>query len=52
MIEPFLRSRAAGRLDERAPSARLEEAVGLARAIDLEVVQSGVVALSELRPAT
>ena len=52
MIEPFLRSRAAGRLEERAPSARLEEAVGLARAIDLEVVQSGVVPLSELRPAT
>jgi len=52
VIEPFLRSRAAGRLEERAPSARLEEAVGLARAIDLEVVQSGVVPLSELRPAT
>ncbi len=52
MIEPFLRSRAAERLDERAPTARLEEAVGLARAIDLEVVQSGVVALSALRPAT
>jgi GTP-binding protein HflX len=52
VIEPFLRSRAAGRLEERAPSARLEEAVGLARAIDLEVVQSGVVTLSELRPAT
>jgi GTPase len=52
VIEPNLRSRAAERLDERAPSARLEEAVGLARAIDLEVVQSGVVPLSALRPAT
>ena len=52
VIEPFLRSRAAGRLEERAPSARLEEAVGLARAIDLEVAQSGVAALSALRPAT
>src|SRR6202008_3967091 len=30
----------------------LEEAVGLARAIDLEGVQSGVVPLSALRPAT
>jgi GTP-binding protein HflX len=52
VIEPFLRSRAADKLDERAPSARLDEAVGLARAIDLEVVQSGIVPLSALRPAT
>jgi GTP-binding protein HflX len=37
---------------ERAPAARLEEAVGLALAIDLEVAQSGVVALNEIRPAT
>ena len=33
-------------------AARLEEAVGLARAIDLDVVQSGIVPLSEVRPAT
>jgi GTP-binding protein HflX len=52
VIEPHLRARAAEKLDERAPSARLEEAVGLARAIDLDVVQSGVVSLSALRPAT
>ena len=52
MIEPYLRSRSTGKLDERAPSARLEEAVGLARAIDLEVVQSGIVPLAALRPAT
>jgi GTP-binding protein HflX len=52
VIEPFLRGRAAEKLDERAPSARLEEAVGLARAIDLEVVQSGIVTLAALRPAT
>src|SRR5262245_59880001 len=37
---------------ERAPQARLEEATGLARAIDLEVVQSGIVPLNEVRPAT
>lgn len=37
---------------ERAPAARLEEAVGLALAIDLDVVQSGVVPLNEIRPAT
>jgi GTPase len=36
----------------RSPAARLDEAVGLARAIDLDVVDSGVVALAELRPAT
>jgi GTPase len=52
VIEPFLRSRGGVKLDERAPSARLDEAVGLARAIDLDVVQSGIVTLSELRPAT
>jgi GTPase len=36
----------------RSPAARLEEAVGLARAIDLEVADSGLVAIAELRPAT
>jgi GTP-binding protein HflX len=38
--------------NERPPEARLEEAVGLARAIDLEVVQSGIVPISQIRPAT
>jgi GTPase len=52
VIEPYLRGRAAGKADERAPSARLDEAIGLARAIDLDVVDSGLVPLSELRPAT
>jgi GTP-binding protein HflX len=52
VIEPYLRSRGGAKVDERAPSARLDEAVGLARAIDLQVVQSGIVTLSELRPAT
>jgi GTP-binding protein HflX len=37
---------------ERAPAARLEEAVGLARAIDLDVVQSGIVLINDIRPAT
>jgi GTP-binding protein HflX len=37
---------------ERSPQARLEEAVGLAGAIDLDVVASGVVAIPEPRPAT
>jgi GTP-binding protein HflX len=37
---------------ERAPAARLEEAVGLAQAIDLKVVQAGIVPLNEVRPAS
>jgi GTP-binding protein HflX len=42
----------AHRQTERAPAARLEEAVGLARAIDLDVVFSGVAPVGEIRPAT
>jgi GTP-binding protein HflX len=52
VIEPVLRRPAARASSTRAPSARLEEAVGLAQAIDLEVVQSGIVMLSTVRPAT
>ncbi len=36
----------------RAPAARLEEAVGLAQAIDLTVVESGIVPLGAITPAT
>ena len=36
----------------RGPEARLEEAVGLALAIDLEVCQPKRVALNAIRPAT
>ena len=36
----------------RSPEARREEAIGLARAIDLAVVGSAVASLSEIRPAT
>jgi GTP-binding protein HflX len=56
VIEPALRrggadsARAAAA--ERAPAAKLDEAVGLAQAIDLEVEQSGIVMLNTLRPAT
>jgi len=52
VIEPVLRRPAARASSTRAPSARLEEAIGLAQAIDLEVVQSGIVMLSTVRPAT
>ena len=38
--------------DERTPAARLEEAIGLARAIDLNVVEVGIVPIAEIRPAT
>jgi len=57
VIEPWLKpapsrplSRATG--DLRTPQARLDEAVGLARAIDLNVVQAGLVTLGDIRPAT
>ena len=58
VIEPWLKAapgRAGGaRADAamRTPEARLEEAAGLARAIDLAVVQEGLVTLSAIRPAT
>jgi GTP-binding protein HflX len=37
---------------ERSPAARLDEAVGLARAIELDVVDSGIVPINDIRPAT
>jgi GTPase len=58
VLGPYLRQRTAGRGrsgaqgGERPPAARLDEAVGLARAIDLKVVQAGLVPVSEIRPAT
>jgi len=61
VIEPHLRGTAAAptrtggthaKVTPLAPDARLDEAVGLARAIDLSVVASGVVPLGGIRPAT
>lgn len=59
VIGPYVRKQAARRTaaaradqNERAPAARLEEAVGLALAINLEVVQAGLVPLNVIRPAT
>ena len=59
VIEPHLRGTAPARTGGThakaaplAPDARLDEAVGLARAIDLSVVASGVVPLGGIRPAT
>ena len=61
VIEPHLRGTAAAptrtggthaKVTPLAPDARLDEAVSLARAIDLSVVASGVVPLGGIRPAT
>ncbi|HKF99713.1 MAG TPA: GTPase HflX, partial [Xanthobacteraceae bacterium] len=52
VLAPFRRGAAARGKSLRSPEARLEEAVGLARAIDLDVVQAGPVPLGEIRPAT
>jgi len=58
VIEPWLKepprkpAARAGAGRARTPQARLEEAVGLARAIDLTVVQAGLVTLNDIRPAT
>jgi GTPase len=58
VIEPVSRGGRTGRgvaraaAAERTPAAKLDEAVGLARAIDLDVAQSGLVQLNALRPAT
>ena len=56
VIEPWVktspRRNVGAPASARTPEARLEEAVGLARAIDLTIVQAGLVTLSDIRPAT
>ena len=59
VIGPYRRTGSSGReragvpiAETRAPSARLDEAVGLARAIDLDIVHSGTVMLGTVTPAT
>ncbi|MGE4372861.1 MAG: GTPase HflX [Xanthobacter sp.] len=53
MITPYLNKRARNAGSERrAPEARLDEAVGLAAAIDLDVVHSALVSLPDIKPAT
>jgi GTPase len=49
VLHPTLKSE---RDDVRTPEACLEEAVGLARAIDLEIVHAEVVRLANYRPST
>src|SRR6202047_4027652 len=58
VLEPYLRGRAAASAHSRAgapartPASRLDEAVGLARAVDLNVVSAGIVPVGAIRPAT
>jgi len=56
VIEPHVRNRmpasASARAALRSPAAKLDEAVGLAQAIDLEVVETGIVPVGGIRPAT
>ena len=53
VICPYLTGRLAGeRVAMRSSEARREEAVGLALAIELNVVDSTLVVLNEIRPAT
>ncbi len=58
VVEPHLRGTSARgtparkRLALRSPEAKLEEAVGLAHAIDLDVIESGIVSVGDIRPAT
>lgn len=46
------RSRETGSTNLRDPEARLDEAAGLARAIDLDVVGAFIVTVDDVRPAT
>ena len=53
MVCPYLTRLQPGARDGlRSPEARREEAVGLARALDLDVVGSEIASLSAIRPAT
>ncbi|MDO3435796.1 GTPase HflX [Rhizobium sp. CBN3] len=56
VVVPVLKSRSRGGQTEsastRTPESRLEEATGLAQAIDLDVVNGSIVPVNEPRPAT
>jgi GTP-binding protein HflX len=54
VVVPELRTRQSGEggTSSRSAEARLDEAVGLARAIDLHIVGQGIVRIAEPRPAT
>ncbi len=56
VLEPVLQLRSEAGPQElrasRSPEARLEEALGLAAAINLDVVQSGIIRINNPKPAT
>jgi len=52
VIGPYLRDARSATREGREPAARLDEAIGLARAIDLDVVDSGIVTIGAIRPST
>ncbi|MBN9062274.1 MAG: GTPase HflX, partial [Rhizobiales bacterium] len=52
VIGAYLTARRAGATPSRSPEARLDEAAGLARAIDLDVRAVIPIMLGEIRPAT
>ena len=52
VVSPYPTSKREASHPSRSPEARREEAVGLARAIDLKVVGAELVPLAEIRPAT
>ncbi len=52
VIGPYLTDRAAPEASIRSREARLDEAVGLACAIDVEIVGQEIVPLAQIRPAT
>ncbi|MEO0399993.1 MAG: GTPase HflX [Pseudomonadota bacterium] len=51
-MHPLVVSQKANDKIDRAPEARLEEACGLAAAIELDIVGAQIVSLTRLRPAT
>jgi GTPase len=52
VLIPIRKTRGNGEAKGRGPEARVAEAVGLARAIDLDVVEGIAVPLADIRPAT
>jgi len=52
VLHPFLKNASEGEAAVRLPEARLEEAVSLAEAINLDVIASLAVPVASIRPAT
>jgi GTP-binding protein HflX len=57
VVVPYLNRKAATKtagieIPQRRIEAKLDEAIGLARAIELEIANAGIVSLSAVRPAT